>query len=187
MDSPETDRRRIGRNSAKVLPRGFSAGARDGNHEAVRSTPDTPCRVERQLQLSCRVVLAGKCSGFTCYSVLWTNTLRQDVKRIFLLEQIVPEKKDLIIETAVGESMDISIPANPTTGYMWEIEFCDSRLECFELSYRRTSHKIGGGGIQRFEVTAQEAGDFSVRFRLKRPWETEAKEVRIYKISAKQK
>jgi inhibitor of cysteine peptidase len=99
----------------------------------------------------------------------------------------VPKDSELVIERAVGESVVIRIPANPTTGYAWEIESCDSRLRCLELAYRRTSSRIGGGGIQRFEVTALEAGDFNIRFRLRRPWETEAKEVRTYRISARQK
>lgn len=99
----------------------------------------------------------------------------------------MPKKEEQILKAKVGESLVISIPANPTTGYMWEIEFCDSRLEFSKLPYHRLSGKIGGGGVQEFKITARQAGDFEIRFILKRPWETEAKEIRIYRISVKQK
>jgi inhibitor of cysteine peptidase len=99
----------------------------------------------------------------------------------------VPKKEEQIRKATVGESLILSIPANPTTGYMWEIELCDSRLEFSRLPYRRLSGKIGGGGVQEFKITARLAGDFEIRFILKRPWGTEPKEVRIYRISVKQK
>jgi inhibitor of cysteine peptidase len=99
----------------------------------------------------------------------------------------VPKKEEQILMARVGEPLVISIPANPTTGYMWEIKVCDPQLECSQVPYQRLPGKIGGGGVQTFKITPRQAGDFEIHFMLKRPGETEPKRVRIYRISIKQK
>jgi predicted secreted protein len=99
----------------------------------------------------------------------------------------VEKKEEQKLIARVDEPLVISIPVNPTTGYMWEIKVCDPQLECSEVPYQRLAGKIGGGGVQRFKITPRQAGDFEIHFILKRPLETEAKRVRIYRISIKQK
>ena len=89
-----------------------------------------------------------------------------------------------ILRSIAGRPIVISLPANPTTGFKWELDFCDSKLECIELPYRQLSRGIGAGGIQQFKITSQKAGEFFIRFRLKRSWETKVREVRNYKLIA---
>lgn len=99
----------------------------------------------------------------------------------------MPETKKNILKTRVGRSVTISLAVNKTTGFSWEIDSCDSELRCTELEYRKHLGGLGAGGEQRFEVDTPQPGTFEIRFRLKRPWEEKAKEVRTYRVVAEDK
>lgn len=94
-------------------------------------------------------------------------------------------KNEKTIRGTVDRPILISLPANLTTGFSWEMDFCDPSVECKKLPYLRHRGGLGAGGIQRFEVKVPEAGEFVIRFQLKRPWESKARKVREYRIIVK--
>lgn len=93
--------------------------------------------------------------------------------------------EEYILKGKVGHPLVISLPANPTTGFSWEIERCSPKLKCRELPYRQYGGGLGAGGVQRFKVESLHTGAFVIRLRLKRPWETRVREMRTYRIVVK--
>jgi len=94
----------------------------------------------------------------------------------------MPGKENYTLRTRTGHPVVISLPVNRTTGFSWEIELCSPQLKCRELPYRQHAGGLGAGGVQRFEIGSAQTGEFVIRFKLKRPWETKVRETRSYRI-----
>ena len=87
-----------------------------------------------------------------------------------------------VLKTTINHPVTISLPANLTTGFAWEIDFIDPVLECHQLSYKKRGEALGAGGIQKFEVRARKSGEYAINFKLKRSWEKNVRETRKYYI-----
>jgi predicted secreted protein len=79
------------------------------------------------------------------------------------------------VVVAVGEEFEIRLQGNPSAGYVWEP---DSLPEGIELSGSESvppgqDSLPGAPGTQVFRFRAREAGDKTLGFVLKRPWESE--------------
>ncbi len=80
------------------------------------------------------------------------------------------------IETAVGDSLLIELPENPTTGYRWTqeagsppaVHLCGSSFD------RDTSGAFGAPGIRSFRYEILDRGEGPMRFRCWQEWEDEA-------------
>jgi len=81
------------------------------------------------------------------------------------------------IEAMVGENAVITLDANHTTGYSWQLakpvdkdmlEFVESKYEPSETGL------IGSGGKEVWTFKALQSGETKVSFKYTRPWETEA-------------
>ncbi|MDD5085904.1 MAG: protease inhibitor I42 family protein [Candidatus Omnitrophica bacterium] len=78
------------------------------------------------------------------------------------------------VSVVKGQTLKLELEANPTTGYMWEIEKIspDGLLEkAGDYSYRRQFNLIGGGGLQIFSFNAVKKGEAELGFVYRRPWE----------------
>ncbi len=78
------------------------------------------------------------------------------------------------IEVTIGQELDVTLEANPTTGYTWAVaEPTDERIirQLGEIEFEPESGAIGAGGVQitRFEVVG--AGQTTLRLIYHRPWE----------------
>ena len=89
----------------------------------------------------------------------------------------------IVRRARVGEPIEVSWPARPSSGYRWE---CDPLPEGIHLQAERYDPeppaRPGRGGVQRFRLEAAHAGRFTVRFRYRRPWEpgeVDARELRV--------
>lgn len=72
----------------------------------------------------------------------------------------------------------ISLPANPTTGYMWSIVYYDqSRFNLIRSEYMTPTKtkRIGAGGKMIYEFQVRNEGVFpfssKIKFRYARPWD----------------
>jgi len=76
----------------------------------------------------------------------------------------------------VGDTYEVSLESNPTTGYRWEVgfEFDDRLLELVEQSYEPDSSLVGGGGHETFIFQALGPGRVEFGLIYKRPSEDEA-------------
>jgi len=82
----------------------------------------------------------------------------------------------------VGETYEITLDSNPTTGYGWEVEFNDWDLELVEQRYEPDSdEKVeGAGGKEVFVFRGRTVSSGDVVFTYKRSWEDEVLKTERY-------
>jgi inhibitor of cysteine peptidase len=89
------------------------------------------------------------------------------------------------IELKEGQVVSITLEANPTTGYTWEIvePFNEQIIrQVGEIEFKPESEAIGAGGVQiiRFEVV--NAGQTTLKLVYHRPWETDVEPLETFSI-----
>ncbi len=73
------------------------------------------------------------------------------------------------IRARVGEPVTISIPANPTTGYLWLPSYNEAELTLQARRFDLASRAIGAGGHENFTFVPRIAGQLRISFGLRRP------------------
>jgi inhibitor of cysteine peptidase len=86
-----------------------------------------------------------------------------------------PSQTSGIIETKAGENFTITLPANRTTGYSWQIgEFTPGIVKLIGEDYKLAENSrglVGAGGEQIWTFEAVSAGKVTIHFEYARPWE----------------
>lgn len=73
-----------------------------------------------------------------------------------------------------GATYDVSLDANPSTGYAWTVSYDQSLLELANRVFQPQSSLLGAGGKEVFTFRALAArGVTTVSFEYKRSWETQ--------------
>jgi inhibitor of cysteine peptidase len=63
------------------------------------------------------------------------------------------------VEVGLGESFEVRLPENPTTGYRWRLrDSAGPALEVQEDSFQPFSNRIGAGGTRRWRIMATREG-----------------------------
>ena len=75
------------------------------------------------------------------------------------------------IEVPVGVTFIITVDANPTTGYTWEVGFDQSLLKMVKRYTASQPSMVGSGGSESFEFEGLKKGDTEVYLNYKRPFE----------------
>lgn len=95
------------------------------------------------------------------------------------------------VELAVGQSMTVTLPGNPTTGFVWSVAECADVVQV-ELAFEQKAPQSGPPlcGSPRATVvtlTGQKAGQGSVKLIYARPWEkgTAPAATRILNVTVK--
>ena len=81
-----------------------------------------------------------------------------------------------------GESFDIVLESNATTGYQWIAEYDSRELELAESRYIVQGEGIGAGGVEVFTFKPKQVEDVKIRFIYKREWENHHIEEKDYLI-----
>lgn len=87
--------------------------------------------------------------------------------------------------TKAGKEFQISLRANPSTGYVWGAHFDSNRISLIDKRYKSKKKMIGGGGWEIFTFLALKTGEIEIEIILKRPWEKEFLKKEIFKILIK--
>jgi inhibitor of cysteine peptidase len=79
------------------------------------------------------------------------------------------------ITVPVGQEFRLSLPENPTTGYVWHL-VKKGEPECALIrdSFQASSHHVGGPGMHEWLFRAESPGRVSVEMRLARKWERDS-------------
>ena len=95
-------------------------------------------------------------------------------------------KQDSEIEAVLGEPFIIELEANPTTGYEWEADLDEAKVELVE---RQLAHDegVGAGGIERFTLRPLGIGETAIVLRQQRPWESGARERFVFQVHASER
>lgn len=86
------------------------------------------------------------------------------------------------IEATAGETLTIVLPANPTTGYNWQVETDEDYLILVSQEFEPMGAGVGAGGREAFQFRALRPGKTDVRFHYRRPWETQPIETRHHRV-----
>lgn len=84
----------------------------------------------------------------------------------------------------VGEELQLELPSNPTTGYLWEAHVNHPGLQVKDSGFRAQETGFGGGGKQILGIAAKAKGEYVVRLAYKRPWEATPAQEDLYIVTA---
>jgi inhibitor of cysteine peptidase len=79
------------------------------------------------------------------------------------------------ITLEAGQTVDIRLEGNPTTGFTWEVAEVDDAIlrQIGEIEFDPFSGLIGSAGIQTLRFEAVGSGQMTLKLAYHRPWETE--------------
>jgi inhibitor of cysteine peptidase len=88
------------------------------------------------------------------------------------------------IELKKGQVVSITLEANPTTGYTWEVAEGDEEVvrQLGEIEFKPESEAIGAGGVQIIRLEVVNAGQTTLKLVYHRPWETDVEPLETFSI-----
>jgi inhibitor of cysteine peptidase len=81
------------------------------------------------------------------------------------------------ISARPGEAFEVRLPANPSTGYAWQVALHPREVSLLDSSFTArvgAQPVAGAGGEQVFRFLASLPGKYDIEMELKRAWEQEA-------------
>ena len=78
-----------------------------------------------------------------------------------------------LVVLARDQTLEVSLEANPSTGYTWEVATIDESILRLlgEPQFLPESSAVGAGGTQTFRFEAAGTGQTDLRLVYRRPWE----------------
>jgi inhibitor of cysteine peptidase len=104
---------------------------------------------------------------------------------ILLMSTIIPVASATVktIHLKKGETVQVELPSNPSTGFSWAPSSLHSRntmLEIEELPYQaQNTGLVGSGGRQVWNIAGKKRGTAHIKFEYKRPWEKGVRPAKI--------
>jgi inhibitor of cysteine peptidase len=90
-------------------------------------------------------------------------------------------------KVTLEKKFQISLKANPTTGYKWTASYDKKFLKLVGETYNRDlsgpKPRVGVGGTTTFSFLPVKTGETSINFRYKRPWKREVAEKKTFIIN----
>lgn len=103
----------------------------------------------------------------------------------FIEEQVSTTEQ--IIETKNEQEFSITLEANPTTGYQWDLDYDEDYLELVDRKYETLVQEgiVGAGGEEIFKFKALKSGETQITFSYLRTWEDSSIDEKVYEIVIK--
>jgi len=88
-------------------------------------------------------------------------------------------------ELQVGDTLEIRLPVNPTTGFQWEVSDLDSAIlrPVGEPAFEPSSNGVGSGGQVTLRFQAVEAGQTELKMILHRPFEKDVPPIQTFEVT----
>lgn len=92
-----------------------------------------------------------------------------------------------LIEVGPGDTLTITLPENPTTGFRWEMDRPDPlALEVEDDRYTSNpGSAVGGGGARILVLRALSPAQLDVGLRLRRAWDPPGSAVDLFRVSVR--
>lgn len=89
-----------------------------------------------------------------------------------------------VIQAELNKSFNITLDSNPTTGYIWTVDFNHKMLKGGEKSYSAgRPETMGSSGQQVFTFVPIQEGETEISAVYKRPWEDGVAEERTFRVN----
>lgn len=117
------------------------------------------------------VLSFGLILGFTLVGCSSVSPTVDGKTHVYSLEQQCPT----LLEMNVGQTLELTLPENPTTGYIWQVAKPQNILKVEEI-YQQDPLKsqqpmLGAGGKKLFRFTALQPGEEWIHVKHSRAWE----------------
>jgi inhibitor of cysteine peptidase len=88
------------------------------------------------------------------------------------------------IQIGQGQTLAISLPGNPSTGYLWQVDTVDDQVlaQTKAMTFTPASEEVGASGLQTFHFQAIRSGEILLRLVYRRPWEKKAEPLKAFSI-----
>jgi inhibitor of cysteine peptidase len=86
------------------------------------------------------------------------------------------------VSAAVGSTVIVRLPENPTTGYRWQIDAA-AGLTMLGDDFSPADSSTGAGGVRHWRLLAASIGSFQFTASLRRPWETSVMPQAQFRVS----
>ena len=98
--------------------------------------------------------------------------------------QITEADAGRLVELHVGDVLELTLPANPTTGYQWESGQLDSAIlrPVGEQTFEPSSNAVGSGGLVTMHFEAMGAGQTELNLILHRPFEKDVPPIQTFEV-----
>lgn len=112
--------------------------------------------------------------GFTLVGCSSVSPTVDGKTHVYSLKQQCPT----LLEMNVGQTLELTLPENPTTGYIWQVAKPQNILKVEEI-YQQDPLKgqqamVGVGGEKLFRFSALQPGEEWIHVKHSRPWEQNA-------------
>lgn len=88
------------------------------------------------------------------------------------------------VEIVVGDKVEIILPANPTTGYVWEVSSIDSSiLQPNKADFIANDPAIGAGGLEIIKFHALAVGKSELKLIFHRPFEQDTPPLKTFDVT----
>lgn len=109
--------------------------------------------------------------GFTLVGCSSVSPTVDGKTHVYSLKQQCPT----LLEMNVGQTLELTLPENPTTGYIWQVAKPQNILKVEEI-YQQDPLKgqqamVGVGGEKLFRFTALQPGEEWIHVKHSRAWE----------------
>jgi inhibitor of cysteine peptidase len=83
-----------------------------------------------------------------------------------------------------GQMLVITLEANPTTGYTWEVAELNANVlrQLGTIEFHPDSNKIGSGGVQTLRLEAVNVGQTYLKLVYHRPWEKDVEPLKNFSL-----
>jgi inhibitor of cysteine peptidase len=87
------------------------------------------------------------------------------------------------IAVGVGETIEVCLPENPTTGYRWHVAWDGDQLgEPLDDAFTAADGAPGAGGTHCWRFRVAHPGAARLSFQARRPWETAGGRAVVYHL-----
>ena len=96
---------------------------------------------------------------------------------------LVEADNNRTIDIPVGETVEVTLPENATTGYRWAVESYDSEhIEALGSEPRYTAKGVGSGGEVMFLFRGKKAGSGGIALKQWRAWEGDSSVIGRFRV-----
>ena len=89
-----------------------------------------------------------------------------------------------VVTISKGETIEVALMGNPTTGFTWNIvEYDKNVLKSEGSDFVRESDLIGAGGTEVFKFSAIGKGKTNLVIQYNRVWEKDVKPLQVFNIT----